>query len=144
LGGITLDPQTGAIKVNNRALRTKLSPPEHRILACLVEHKGELADRETLVAHGWPDAPSIDEHDFIVLEETMRELSAKLELLPDSGPRIEKEADRGYKLIDPTQGLHINIDEGRFQQQVQKIVDTDFFRGLEQRARDMRQTRTEH
>ena len=142
-GGIALDPQTGAIKAGDRTLHIKLSPPEHRLLAYLVEHKGTVCARAALFTHVWPDAAALDEQAFAKLAATIGDLRAKLDQLPDSGSRIEEVIDRGYKLVDPAHALSINIDEDRFQQQVQKIVDTDFFRGLEQRARDMRQTRKE-
>jgi DNA-binding winged helix-turn-helix (wHTH) protein len=143
IGGISLDPQTGAIKANDRTLHVKLSPPEHRLLAYLVERRGELCERETLFTHVWPDASSMDEAGFTKLAETVGELRAKLELLPGSSARIEEVAGRGYTFVDQARAISISIDEDKFQQQVQKIVDTDFFRNLEQRARDMRQTRQE-
>lgn len=138
---ISLDPQTGALTVDGRVLHTKLTPSEHRLLAYLIEHKGNTCDLDTLVARTWPDRPddsSVDE-----LAQVVSQLRRKIELDPAKGVLVQQVDGRGYRLMDAAQlnSLRITIDEDEFQQQVQKIVDSDFFRGLETRAHEMRRAR---
>ncbi len=141
--GVTLDPRTGALKVNDRVLRTKLTPAEHRLLAYLVEHKGETCDAQVLLAQTWPDGPPEGNEAMAALAQVVADLRSKIELDPAKGVLVQQVDGAGYRLMDVARlvDVHISIDEERFQSQVRKIVDSDFFRGLEGKAREMRQAR---
>ena len=135
--GVTLDPRTGALKVNDRVLRTKLTPAEHRLLAYLVEHKGETCDAQVLLAQTWPDGPPEGNDAMAALAQVVADLRSKIELDPAIGVLVQQVDGAGYRLMDVARlvDVHISIDEERFQSQVRKIVDSDFFRGLEGKAR---------
>lgn len=141
--GVTLDPRTGALKVNDRVLRTKLTPAEHRLLAYLVEHKGETCDPQVLLAQTWPEKPPAGSDAMAALAQVVADLRSKIELDPAKGVLVQQVDGAGYRLMDVERlvEVHISIDEERFQSQVRKIVDSDFFRGLEGKAREMRQAR---
>ena len=131
------------MKVNDRVLRTKLTPPEHRLLAYLIEHKGETCLRDVLVAQTWPDRPPANSEAEEALAQLVADLRGKIELDSTKGVLVQKLDGLGYRLMDVDRlvDVHIHIDEERFQTQVKKIVDSDFFRGLEVRAREMREAR---
>jgi hypothetical protein len=52
---------------------------------------------------------------------------------------VGKVAQREQKLKQQVAELQIMIDESKRQEQVQEIVDTDFFRDLQAKARTMRE-----
>ncbi|MFN2202241.1 MAG: winged helix-turn-helix domain-containing protein [Caldilineaceae bacterium] len=143
---ISLDPRTGALTVNNRVLPTKLTPIEHRLLAYLIEHKGEKCSADELIAHTWSDGALSSDVESPVdrLDAVVSQLRGKIEFDPVGGVLLQRVDGEAYRLIDAqTANVHISIDEKQFQDQVRKIVDSDFFRDLETRARDMRQARTD-
>ncbi len=144
---ISLDPQTGALTVNDRVLPTKLTPPEHRLLAFLIEHKGETCAADTLIGRTWPDAERAvgEEPSSEQLGAVVAQLRSKIELDPARGVLLQQVDGAGYRLVDATQlaSVRVTIDEDQFQEQVQKIVESDFFRDLETKARKMRQARTD-
>jgi DNA-binding winged helix-turn-helix (wHTH) protein len=142
---IALDPETGALVVNDRVLPTKLTAPEHRLLAYLLEHKGDNCAYETLYMRTWPDRTSEYDPDAAraELDAVVAQLHSKLELGPGDGVVVQNVEGHGYRLTDAGKRADINItiDENQFQEQVQRIVESDFFRDLEGKAREMRQVR---
>jgi DNA-binding winged helix-turn-helix (wHTH) protein len=141
--GIALDPNTGALTVNDRALRTKLTPQENRLMAYLVKHQDEVCGKDLLIAHIWPEEDLHDEEQDGRLSQTIDSLRQKIEGNLETGELIVEVDGQGYRFQDPskTVRLQIAVNEEKFQEQVQKIVETDFFRNLERQAHAMRKTR---
>ena len=137
---ISLDPQTGALTVNDRVLPTKLTPPEHRLLAFLIEHKGETCAADTLIGRTWPDAERAvgEEPSSEQLAQVVAQLRSKIELDPAKGVLLQQVdgAATGWWMRLRLRASASRIDEDQFQEQVQKIVESDFFRDLETKARE--------
>jgi DNA-binding winged helix-turn-helix (wHTH) protein len=147
--GISLDSQTGAVKINGRTLAIKLAPDENRVLAYLAERKGEICSAESLMSHIWPNYES-DVHDSsqnlkAQLRQTVDQLSKKIEQSTETGLCIQTVDEQGWRLVEAgeAQPIHIVIDENKFQQQVKEIVDSDFFRNLQVAAHRARQSKGE-
>jgi DNA-binding winged helix-turn-helix (wHTH) protein len=146
--GISLDSQTGAVKVNGRTLGIKLTPDENRVLAYLAERKGETCSAEGLMSHIWPasasDLQSNAQDLKAQLRQTVDQLSEKIEQSKETGLRIQTVDEQGWRLVEAgeEQPIHIVIDENKFQQQVKEIVDSDFFRDLQVAAQAARQAKS--
>jgi DNA-binding winged helix-turn-helix (wHTH) protein len=137
-GDITLDPRTGALKVNGRTLDTKLEPLELRLLVYLVDHKGQLCANPDLIQH-------LGEGEQDELDSLVKQLAAKFAQGGQSGVSIQSVEGQGYRLVegnsDKVEMLHIVIDEVKFQQQVNEIVDSDLFQNLQATAQEARRAR---
>jgi DNA-binding winged helix-turn-helix (wHTH) protein len=144
IGDITIDPESGALKVNGRTLTTKLMPPEHRLLAYLVDHKGQICTKADLIAHVWPGqtpASLEQEQQLLILIE---QVAAKLAQGGQTGIMIQSIEEQGCRLVEAGQleSLRIVIDEDKFHTQVKEIVDSDFFQNLQLAAQNVRRSRS--
>ncbi len=145
--GISFESQTGALKINGRTLRIRLTPDESRLLAFLAERKGEICPFATLIAHLWPDQdPTLSAGQQKLdaqLLEIVKHLDEKLEQNPETGIRIRMLSEQGCRLVEGEEEpqIHIAIDEDKFQKQVNDIVDSDFFRNLQVAAQRARQAK---
>ena len=75
---------------------------------------------------------------MVALAQVVADLRSKIELTRQR-VLVQQVDGAGYRLMDVRDwSTHISIDEERFQSQVRKIVDSDFFRGWKER-REMRQ-----
>jgi DNA-binding winged helix-turn-helix (wHTH) protein len=148
IGDITLDPQTGALKVNGRTLTTKLTPPEHRLLAYFIDHKGQICTNADLIAHSWQEQTQGElGGEFgqeTQLASLVAQLSKKIGQDVQTGLVIQSVEEQGYRLVEAgqLQSIRIVIDEDKFQQQVKEIVDSDFFQNLQVAAQNARRSRS--
>jgi hypothetical protein len=154
--GISFDAVTGAVRVNDKTLRVKLTPEEHRVLAYLAERKGEACTLADLLVHISPNGASAvapqgylqdsatDEREAQLLE-TVQQLRDKIEQSDGSGAnsvglRIQIIDDYACRLVEAgaDTSIQIAIDENKFQQQVSEIVESDFFRNLQAQVQRVR------
>jgi DNA-binding winged helix-turn-helix (wHTH) protein len=146
IGDITLDPRTGALKVNGRTLVTKLEPLEHRLLAYLVDHKGQICATTDLIAHLGQGQTLDEQGQKEQLDGLVKQLAAKFEQGSHTGVVIQAVEGQGYRLVEgksnKIEPVRIVIDETKFQQQVKEIVDTDFFQNLQATAQQARRARS--
>jgi len=147
--GISLDSQTGAVKVNGRTLRIKLASDEIRVLAYLAERKGELCSIENLISHIRTNhEPALESNSDALkmqLQQTVEHLAEKIEQSKETGLQIQTVDGQGWRIVEAgaTQPIHIVIDENKFQEQVKEIVDSDFFHNLQISAQRARQAKSE-
>jgi DNA-binding winged helix-turn-helix (wHTH) protein len=141
-GDITLDPQTGALKVNGRTLTTKLTPPEHRLLAYFIDHKGQICTTADLIAHSWQEQGESGQE--AQLASLVEQLNKKIGQDVQTGLVIQSVEEQGYRLVEAgqLQSIRIVLDEDKFQQQVKEIVDSDFFQNLQVAAQNARRSRS--
>lgn len=141
-GDITLDPQSGALRVNGRTLETKLTPPEQRLLAFLLEHKGQICTVAALTTYLWQGQALSELEEKTQLAGLVEQLGGKLKQ-GASEVMIQSLDGQGYRLLEGSemQPVRIIIDENKFQQQVKEIVDTDFFQSLQATAQQARRAR---
>lgn len=91
----------------------------------------QLTDSAELVAQGKYEEAIAPEHDPLIRDETYT-LSTVFELM------VDKVREREQKLKQRVQELEIMIDEGKKVAQVQEIVESEFFKDLKDKAREMR------
>jgi two-component system response regulator MprA len=91
-GGLRLDPAAHAVRAGE--LTVRLTPTEFRLLAALLERRGETVRRRTLVAAGWPHGALVHDN---TIDAYLARLRRKLGGLP-SAPAIETVRGVGYTI----------------------------------------------
>lgn len=92
VGDITLNPHAMFVKVGDREI--ELAPKQYMILKILMENKGSVVSRDSLLVRIWGYDYEGDER---ILDNHMKKLR---KALGDEGRRIKKVIRKGYKLVD--------------------------------------------
>jgi DNA-binding winged helix-turn-helix (wHTH) protein len=100
-GLIELHPKTRAVLRGGVALNIELTPSEDRLLSFLLEHPGEICQKDTLIHAVWP-------HDYVGqgisderLAQLIKRLRDKIEPNPVEPMYIQTVRGRGYRLVQP-------------------------------------------
>lgn len=100
-GVIELHPKTRAVLRGGVALNIELTPSEDRLLSFLLEHPGEVCQKDTLIYAVWPSdyqAAGISDERLAQLVKRLRD---KIEPHPTDPLYIQTVRGRGYRLVQP-------------------------------------------
>ncbi len=100
-GLIELHPKTRAVLRGGIALNVELTPSEDRLLSFLLEHPGEICQKDTLIYAVWPSdyqAAGISDERLAQLVKRLRD---KIEPNPTDPLYIQTVRGRGYRLMQP-------------------------------------------
>lgn len=100
-GLIELHPKTRAVLRGGIALNIELTPSEDRLLSFLLEHPGEVCQKDTLIYAVWPNdyqAVGISDERLAQLVKRLRD---KIEPNPTDPLYIQTVRGRGYRLVQP-------------------------------------------
>lgn len=92
VGDITLNPHAMLVKVGDKEI--DLAPKQYMILKILMENKGSVVSRDSLLVRIWGYDYEGDER---ILDNHMKKLR---KALGDEGRRIKTVIRKGYKLVD--------------------------------------------
>lgn len=100
-GLIELHPKTRAVLRGGITLNIELTPSEDRLLSFLLEHPGEICQKDTLIYAVWPSdyqAVGISDERLAQLVKRLRD---KIEPNPTDPLYIQTVRGRGYRLVQP-------------------------------------------
>lgn len=100
-GLLELHPKTRAVVRGGMALNIELTPSEDRLLSFLLEHPGEICQKDTLIYAVWPNdyqAAGISDERLAQLVKRLRD---KIEPNPTDPLYIQTVRGRGYRLVQP-------------------------------------------
>ncbi|NJN95600.1 MAG: winged helix-turn-helix transcriptional regulator [Anaerolineales bacterium] len=100
-GLIELHPKTRAVLRGGITLNVELTPSEDRLLSFLLEHPGEVCQKDTLIYAVWPNdhlAVGISDERLAQLVKRLRD---KIEPNPTDPLYIQTVRGRGYRLVQP-------------------------------------------
>ncbi|MBE7475092.1 MAG: hypothetical protein DPW09_05630 [Anaerolineae bacterium] len=100
-GLLELHPKTRAVLRGGIALNVELTPSEDRLLSFLLEHPGEICQKDTLIYAVWPNdyqAAGISDERLAQLVKRLRD---KIEPTPTDPLYIQTVRGRGYRLVQP-------------------------------------------
>ena len=99
-GGIlTRDAATGQVYRDRIKLPVELTPQEDKLLAYLLEHPGEVCDKDALAEAVWPEQVRVNGIRDDRLAQLVRRLRDKVEPDPHSPRYIMPVWGRGYRLV---------------------------------------------
>lgn len=100
-GLLELHPKTRAVLRGGMVLNVELTPSEDRLLSFLLEHPGEICQKDTLIYAVWPNdyqAAGISDERLAQLVKRLRD---KIEPNPTDPLYIQTVRGRGYRLVQP-------------------------------------------
>jgi len=98
-GVLRRDAATGQVYRGEIKLPVKLTPQEDRLLAYLLEHPGEVCDKDALAEAIWPDEVRVEGIRDDRLAQLVRRLREKVEPDPHAPRYIVPVWGRGYRLV---------------------------------------------
>jgi DNA-binding winged helix-turn-helix (wHTH) protein len=94
---IILDPHTGKVFLSDRLV--EFTALEHRLLAYLLAHEGQICTKDSLIAHVWPD--EVDGMRDDSLAQLVRRLRDKIEFETATHTYLQTVHGRGYHFVQP-------------------------------------------
>ena len=98
-GVLTRDAATGQVYRGGIKLAVELTPQEDRLLAHLLDHPGEVCDKDALAEAVWPEQVRVNGIRDDRLAQLVRRLRDKVEPDPHSPRYIVPVWGRGYRLV---------------------------------------------
>lgn len=98
-GTLHRDAATGEVYRGGIKLAVELTPQEDKLLAYLLEHPGEVCDKDALAEAVWPDQVRVNGIRDDRLAQLVRRLRDKVESDPHTPRYIVPVWGRGYRLI---------------------------------------------
>ena len=97
--GITLDTRTGHILRDGFPLQAEFTQLETCLLAYFIAHAGQLCEKNTLIAHVWPDEKVVDGIRDDSLAQLIKRLRDKIEVAGAKQSVIQNVRGRGYRFV---------------------------------------------
>src|SRR3954452_10971821 len=107
-GVFELNPRTRELRKHGVKLKLQDQPAE--ILALLLEHAGDVVQREDIKSRLWPERTYVDFDNAI--NSAIRKLRDALGDSPENPRFIETLARRGYRFIAPVSAVHHSSQGG--------------------------------
>jgi len=100
-GKLELHPKTGAVLRDGIPLEIELTTHEDRLLTYLLEHAGEICERDPLMLAVWPEDKVYGEISDESLSQLIKRLRQKIEPDPRKPAYIQTVRGRGYRFVQP-------------------------------------------
>lgn len=100
-GVIELHPKTQAVLQGGVPLSIELTPSEYCLLSYLVEHPGEVCEKDSLMRAVWPEDHFVDPARDDRLAQLVKRLRDKIEPDPAHPAYIQVVRGRGYRFVQP-------------------------------------------
>lgn len=95
---LSFDEQTKTIRKGEREITQEFTKSEYRLLTLLLEHKGQIVDRESIVSRVWSDLPSKEGITDQAIDQLVFRLRRKIEEDPNAPTHLLTIKGRGILL----------------------------------------------